>query len=42
VEITLPASRARLAKLAASFPALASYLFGAMTRRGLRNQERQR
>ena len=41
VEITLPRSRATLAKLAAAFPTVASFLFGAMTRRGLRNQGRQ-
>jgi len=38
VEITLPRSRAGLAKLASCFPTIASFLFSSMTRRGLRNQ----
>lgn len=41
VEITLPRSRAILAKLAATWPALANRLSATMTRRGLRNQSRQ-
>lgn len=42
IEIMLPRSRATLAKIAASWPALASLLSATMTRRGLRNQSRQK
>jgi len=40
IEFTLPRSRGLLAKVAGSFPSVASLLVGSMTRTGLRNQAR--
>jgi 3-oxoacyl-[acyl-carrier protein] reductase len=40
VELTLPRPRGLLAKVAGSFPSVASLLVGSMTRTGLRNQSR--
>jgi len=40
IELTMPRRRGLLAKVAGSFPALATLLVGSMTRTGLRNQSR--
>ena len=42
IELTLPARRGLLAKVAGSFPAVATLLVGSMTRTGLRNQSRMK
>jgi len=42
IELTLPARRGLLAKVAGSFPSVAALLVGSMTRTGLRNQSRMK
>jgi 3-oxoacyl-[acyl-carrier protein] reductase len=42
IELTLPGPRGLLAKVAGSFPSVATLLVGSMTRTGLRNQSRMK